>query len=168
MTFQMRAIKLTTLVFILILPIQNFSQENQIKIVVNEFHNKLTESLSPYHLGSGFSIILFRYTKTNRYEQISVLSSNFKSREIIKKSVDSSSSFFDLKNAKPGFFALPIIQIMFDDNKTDHTKTDDLNWSNNNSWEMSNFKLLSKMPDKTIFLKPIIIMGSPPISKKIN
>ncbi len=30
---------------------------------------------------------------------------------------------------------------MFDDNGADKTKTADLNWSNNNSWEMARFKL---------------------------
>ncbi len=31
---------------------------------------------------------------------------------------------------------------MFDDNGADKTKTADLNWSNNNSWEMARFKFV--------------------------
>jgi hypothetical protein len=165
MIFPKYIFKLALILITYILPIQNFSQENSTKILTNEFSKKLSAELSPYYLGSGFTFILFRYTQEDRYDQISTISSNFKSKEIINKSIAESSSFFKIENINPGYFALPIIQIMFDDNKNDNDKSNDLNWSNNHSWEMMSFNLLSKIPEKIILLKPIIIMGSPPISK---
>lgn len=161
----MRAINLTILFIILTLPIRSYSQTKRVENEVKDFNSKLSESLSQYELGSGFTIILFEHTIKNRHVRITVQSSNFKSREIIEKFINSANPIFELKNAKPGFYALPIIQIMFDDNGVDKTKTADLNWQNNNSWEMARFKLLENMPHNTIFLKPIIIMGSPPIIK---
>ncbi len=161
----MRAIKLTILLITLTLPIRNYSQIKYVENEVYNFNSKLSESLSQYDIGSGFTIILFECTINNSYKGITVQSSNFKSREIIEKFINSSYPIFELKNVKPGFYALPIIQIMFDDNGAEKTKASDLNWSNNNSWEMARFKLLEKMPHNTTFLRPVIIMGSPPIIK---
>ncbi len=162
----MRVFKLTILLITLTLPIRNYSQTKYVESEGYIFNSKLSESLSQYDIGSSFTIILFEYTINKSYERITVQSSNFKSRAIIEKFINSSQPIFELKNAKSGFYALPIVQIMFDDNSADKAKTDDLNWSNNNSWEMMRFKSLEKMPHQTILLRPLIIMGSPPISKK--
>ncbi len=162
----MRAFNLLLLIFILIIPLRNYSQTKHVENEVIGINSKLSESLSQYELGSGFTIILFEYIINNQFKGITVQSSNFKSRAIIEKFINSSHPIFEIKNAKPGFFALPIIQIMFDDNGGDKAKPEDLNWSNNNFFEMTRFTLLEKMSQHTIFLRPIIIMGSPPISKK--
>lgn len=162
----MRSFNLLPLLFILIIPFRSFSQTKQVENAVIGFNTKLGESLSQYELGSGFTIILFEYTINNQFKGITVQSSNVKSRAIIEKFINSAYPIFEIKNAKPGFFALPIIQIMYDDNGDDKAKPEDLNWSNNNSWEMARFNLLEKMPDHTILLRPIIIMGSQPNIKR--
>ncbi|MBC7652258.1 MAG: hypothetical protein H7101_10965 [Deinococcales bacterium] len=151
------------IVTMFVLPLNNYAQEKKVSLVVNQFYREITTLLTPYEIGSGFTIIVFRFQETGKYKKISTTSSNFKTKAIFENFIDSTHSFFELKNARPGFYALPVIQIMYDDNKIK-----ELNWANNSSWEMANFEKKFNLPENTILLKPIVITGSPPINKKVN
>jgi hypothetical protein len=155
--------KILFISLIFISPINNYAQHKSVSLIIDKFFKEITTYLSPYEIGSGFTIIIFRLQETGGYKMISTTSSNFKAKVIIEKFIDSTHSFFKIKNAKPGFYALPIIQIMYDDNKVN-----ELNWDNNSSWEMENFEKKFNLPNKTILLNPIVLTGSPPISKKLG
>ena len=150
------------IISIFIFPLSNYSQEKKVSLVVDYFFKEITTKLTPYEIGSGFTFIIFKLQKKGVCESISITSSNSKTKSIIEKLIDSTHSFFELNNAKPGFYALPIIQIMYDDNKVE-----ELNWTNNSFGEMANFEKKFNLPEKTILLKPIVITGSPPLQKNL-
>jgi hypothetical protein len=136
--------------------ISSKSQKNSYEIINNEFSKTITERLSAYEIGSGLSWVLFK-RDNRKYTMVKTVSSNHKTKLIIDSIVATRDDFFKLQREKNGYYLLPIIQIMF---KEDGALGNDLNWENNNSWQLKTFNDMMFL-ERTIILRPIVIMNSP-------
>lgn len=115
-------------------------------------------SLSNYENGSAFSIVLFNLSTNSKFNKISVTSSNSVSKIIIDSLLNANPDCFKFSDKKIGNFAIPIIQVMVNDEK------EGINWKNNSSWEMAKFANHLNLPEQTILLNPIFIMGTKTIN----
>lgn len=149
--------KIIVLLFVLSY-ISGFGQKLDNKIKSNNFLEKLTETLSKFEIGSGFTILVFEIKKNKTYKTISVTSSNSRTKFLLDSLLNSNAAFIELKKRKAGFYALPIVQVMFDGNNGN-----DLFWANNSSWEMKKFQKELALNEHTILLNPIVIVSNPTI-----
>ncbi|MBS1626937.1 MAG: hypothetical protein JSR09_07590 [Bacteroidetes bacterium] len=151
----------TLLILLLAFPLIALCQSKQntvYTIANNIFLKNITEELSQFKNGSGFTLIYFELNP-NSFRRFKSASSNSLSKKIVDSMMEKHEFFFEVNKLKKGNFILPIIQIMLDE---DTKNSSDLNWENNSSWQLRSF---DKFPSykKIIFLKPIIIYGYRPI-----
>ncbi len=135
----------------------NLDPKNLIgKDVVRE----LGEILTSYESGSGISLVYFP-KNSDKKQKIIVFSSNSNSKLILDSFfLKISKNRIAIKNTSYNFI-LPIIQIMYDDEKNKISNT--LSWNHNSFEQMSEFKSLNKISNTVFFINPLIIYGSPPI-----
>jgi hypothetical protein len=156
------------IVFLIVLPI--FSNAQKVFDQKDFFKSKeivhLTNLLTNFENGSGFSLLYFESNKRKRQVNILFFSSNTKTKMLVD-------SFFLInpmqligKINKSQSFILPIIQIMYDDEK--NIQGCSLNWNNNTFEQLSEFRKMNKLPKSAVLINPLIVYGSPPIQKKVN
>ncbi len=124
----------------------------------DKYRDMLYTAINNYNTGSSFSYLVFNINK-GEYKILSVVSSNFKTKEILD-SLHSKVKGFKLEvkdNVNDANFALPIIQI------GDNEPKNELNWNNNTLTGMASFGRGFILPHNTIMLKPIVSFNSPVI-----
>lgn len=117
---------------------------------------QLTGFLSDGKNGSGFTIIIFE-VKNKMYTNFKITSTNTKSKNLLDSLILINQDYFKMEDERNGSYALPIIQIMYDDAKGE------LLWNNNTYWSMASYGKNFHLSSNTILLKPLIISSGPPI-----
>ena len=140
------------------------AQEKElIEFISLSFKNKISEKLSNYSLGSGVSFLSVEVKKD--FVQINnIVSSNMGTRKIVDSLIKVQNLFYTNKFDKIcGHYILSIIQIMYDDEKSE--KVDYINWSNNNLTSIASLGREMDFTKKAIMLQPVLIFSSPSIAK---
>lgn len=117
---------------------------------------ELTRILSDDKIGSGFTIVVFE-VQDKEYKKFSVTSSNIRSKRIVDSLIGFKKDFFKIVEEKNGWYAIPIIQIMYEEAK------EQILWDNNTYWSMAGFGKNFWLPPNTILLKPLVITSGPPV-----
>ena len=131
-------------------------KNSSFKLINNTFLKEVSTNLTNYIEGSGFTLVVFEINTKKKYSYIGNVSSNEVTHKKLDSIIATRIDFFQISKAKKGYYILPIIQIAYNEK----SKQNDLNWTNNNSWQMTTLADNKIIPENAVFLKPLSIMSS--------